>query len=280
MKFYLVDDMHLEFSQCILPGDPDATLLLAGDITTVAVYKDDRTDASALKLKPRFNEFFKDVSSKFKNVFYVAGNHEYYHWSWEETIPFMRLATHDFPNIQVLDKEWVDLGDDVMLYGATFWTDFGNNNPIVISEARRYMNDYRLITESRTSTMYGKSTGELDPGTVLHDHWAAKKVLEEGLVTYKDKKVVVMTHHAPSLRSTHPRYGGTNNPINWAYCSELDYFVEQHPQIKYWVHGHTHDSHAYKIAETQVYCNPRGYSYHLNGHDENPRFDDKLNFEV
>jgi len=31
------------------------------------------------------------------------------------------------------------------------------------------------------------------------------------------------------------------------------------PQIKLWVHGHTHDPYDYVIGETRVVCNPRGY---------------------
>src|SRR5438105_12746044 len=100
VRFYLVDDMHLEFSGYTMPGDSEGTLLLAGDICTVGVYKGGRTDARALKFKPRFDEFFKDVSEKYKKVFYIAGNHEYYDWSWEETIPYMRKATQAYPNIQ------------------------------------------------------------------------------------------------------------------------------------------------------------------------------------
>jgi hypothetical protein len=32
-----------------------------------------------------------------------------------------------------------------------------------------------------------------------------------------------------------------------------------HPEIRVWTHGHTHDEFKYTIGETTVVCNPRGY---------------------
>jgi len=280
MKFYLADDLHLEFSDFRLPKDPEAILLLAGDICLGSVFKQGRTDQKALKLTPRFREFFETVSRDFKKVYWIAGNHEFYYGHWDTTRDFMREGVKD-TNVTVLEKEWVDLGDDVHLYGATFWTDFKNNNPNVMSIARNYMNDYNLINATRDSDIpYAKREGTLIPQIVYDDHVAARAALEAGLAERKGKKVIVMTHHAPSMTSSHPRYGKTDNPVNWAYCSELDQFVMDNPTIRYWVHGHTHESHDYMLGGTRVICNPRGYSYRDNGVDENHSFKNDLSFEV
>jgi len=32
-----------------------------------------------------------------------------------------------------------------------------------------------------------------------------------------------------------------------------------HPQIKLWIHGHTHESFDYMVGDTRIVCNPRGY---------------------
>ena len=32
-----------------------------------------------------------------------------------------------------------------------------------------------------------------------------------------------------------------------------------HPQIKLWTHGHTHEDFDYMVGETRIVCNPRGY---------------------
>ncbi|MFZ1641033.1 MAG: hypothetical protein WAV07_06250 [Candidatus Contendobacter sp.] len=43
-----------------------------------------------------------------------------------------------------------------------------------------------------------------------------------------------------------------------------------------WIHGHTHDTFDYLVADTQVLCNPRGYApFELN-----PAFNPALVIEV
>jgi hypothetical protein len=76
-------------------------------------------------------------------------------------------------------------------------------------------------------------------------------------------RYVVVGHHAPSKLSTKPRYQH-DVLVNGAYSSSLDDFILDHPQIKLWTHGHTHDVFDYQIGSTRVICNPRGY----DGHEE------------
>ena len=47
--------------------------------------------------------------------------------------------------------------------------------------------------------------------------------------------------------------------MNGAYSSELSEFILDHPEIKLWTHGHTHEDFDYMIGSTRVVCNPRGY---------------------
>ena len=53
--------------------------------------------------------------------------------------------------------------------------------------------------------------------------------------------------------------------MNGAYSSDLSEFIMDHPQIKLWTHGHTHDKFDYLVGNTRVVCNPRGYvGYEVN----------------
>jgi hypothetical protein len=54
--------------------------------------------------------------------------------------------------------------------------------------------------------------------------------------------------------------------MNGGYCSNLEEFILDHPQIRLWTHGHMHDPSDYMIGETRVVCNPRGYV----GYERNP----------
>jgi hypothetical protein len=76
-----------------------------------------------------------------------------------------------------------------------------------------------------------------------------------------DEKFVVVGHHAPTKLSTHERYIG-QYLMNGGYSSDLSEFIMDHPQIKLWTHGHTHDPFDYVVGETRVVCNPRGYAGH------------------
>jgi calcineurin-like phosphoesterase family protein len=47
--------------------------------------------------------------------------------------------------------------------------------------------------------------------------------------------------------------------MNAAFHTELHDFIYDRPQVKLWIHGHTHDDFDYVINQTRVVCNPRGY---------------------
>jgi Icc-related predicted phosphoesterase len=91
--------------------------------------------------------------------------------------------------------------------------------------------------------------------------------LERKLAEPHAGPTVVVTHHAPSRRSVHPRFDGS--PLNACFVSDLEHLLDGRACL--WIHGHTHDSFDYVVGGTRVVCNPRGYA--KNGVDENPRFD-------
>ena len=55
--------------------------------------------------------------------------------------------------------------------------------------------------------------------------------------------------------------------MNGGYSSDLDDFIIDHPQIKLWTHGHTHEDFDYMIGSTRIVCNPRGYINYENRAD-------------
>ena len=74
---------------------------------------------------------------------------------------------------------------------------------------------------------------------------------------YPDKKIVVVTHHVPSLKGIELEY--QTDALTPAYASNLDDFILEHSNIKLWVHGHTHHKSQYEIGGTKLVCNPYGY---------------------
>ena len=78
----------------------------------------------------------------------------------------------------------------------------------------------------------------------------------------------MITHHAPSRKSIHPRFA--DSLLNPCFVSDAEYLIEGSGACL-WIHGHMHDGFDYRVDRTRVVCNPRGYA--RNGVNENAAFD-------
>ena len=103
-----------------------------------------------------------------------------------------------------------------------------------------------------------------------HSGW-----LDDRLAVAHDGPTVVITHHAPSPKSIHPRFAGSL--VNACFVSDAEHLVGA-DRAQLWIHGHTHDSFDYVVNGCRIVCNPRGYA--KAGVNENPRFDPDLMVEV
>ena len=257
LKIGLCSDLHLDFAPVELPGGE--VLILAGDICEYRSFK---------KGLPSVVNFFGLQCPKYEKVFMVMGNHESYRYRLDKT--YESLVEILPPNVTLLENETVDY-QGVVFMGATLWTDLDNNNPMTAVALKQGMNDYRAIENYYSDTgFYHKLT----PEYTYRLHKNTLEYFQQSLALHRDRPVVVITHHAPSFQSIHERYRGDN--MNAGYASDLSEFILDHPQIKYWVHGHTHTDFDYQIGDTRVLCNPRGY----HPHELDTGFDPYLVFEV
>ena len=284
MKIAITSDVHLEFGDLILKNEENAdVLILSGDICVAADFrKSDPYGIVSYGKTERYTDFFIRCANEFKNVIYVAGNHEHYNGDYAETFNILREYLGSIPNLHILDKEHVTI-DDVTFIGGTLWTDMNAQDPVTLAHIRGIMNDFRIIQNSTEMVSYKtlvnaydadgnvkldengqpiqqaefhKRPARFTPEDTVQDH---KKMLQYIQVTSEPLgKYVVVGHHAPSKASTHPRYQ-TEVIMNGAYSSRLDQFILDNPQIKLWTHGHTHEDFDYMIGSTRVVCNPRGY---------------------
>lgn len=278
MKVALCSDLHLEFGDIDLQNTDSAdVLILSGDICVV-----NELPYSDSYLGNQYMKFFKRVSAEFPNVIMIAGNHESYNGDIATTNDILKEAVKDLNNFHVLEKECVTI-DDVTFIGATLWTDMNQGNRNTIHGVGRMMNDFRLIKNSHAMVSHkvmdadGTVGFQERPSTfstldAVSEHEKTLDYIDHVTKDKKDQKFVVVGHHAPSKLSTHPRYAD-DTIMNGGYSSSLDFFIEDRPQIKLWTHGHTHEIFSYKIGETRVECNPRGYIGH-----EQTAYDFKLKF--
>jgi Icc-related predicted phosphoesterase len=172
----------------------------------------------------------------------------------------------------VLDNDEAVI-DGVRFLGSTLWTDFlllgaGDARDTAMREGQRFMRDFSRIRGSAQGSAF---TPE-DSAKLFERNaqWLAAK-----LATPHAGRTVVVTHHAPSPRSIHPRFAGS--VINACFISDAERLIDG-ARADLWVHGHTHDSFDYYVNGTRVLCNPRGYA--KDGVNENASFDADLVVEI
>ena len=286
MKVAVASDLHLEFGPLDLQNDENAdVLVLAGDICVARDLKQrDIYGVMESTRSSKLHDFFQNVSEKFKHVVYVAGNHEHYDGDFATTYAKLKVNLAHLPNLHVLDRECFTL-DDVTFVGGTMWTDMNNRDPLTMFHIKSMMNDFRGIDNSnrvltRKVPLYKKG----EDGQYLKDEkgcyiqegmkhketpaiFSPEDAVEEfekftqylaSVTAGLDKKFVVVTHHTPSFQSVAPYYKA-DQLMNGGCHSNLDEFIMDKPNLKLWVHGHTHEDFDYLIGETRVVCNPRGY---------------------
>ena len=267
MKIAICSDLHLEFGTISLENTENAdVLILSGDICVAKdlMNKDNNDILDRFGRSEAWHQFFQECSDRFPHVLYVMGNHEHYHGDYVNTLTILRDRLSYLDNLHILDKETF-IVDDITFIGGTLWTDMNNEDPITLLHMKGMMNDFRCVENGARVTYWRdedrnshERKGRFTPEDAVEDH---KKMMEYVRLMIEgkfDQKFVVVGHHAPSKLSTHPRYKD-EQIMNGGYSTALDEFIMDHPQIKLWTHGHTHEDFDYMIGSTRIVCNPRGY---------------------
>lgn len=240
MKVYYCSDLHNEFGTCNESLGEGELLLLAGDVLTEPLVQ------RRAHLLDRFVESLR----RFDRVLYIPGNHEPYDDSVENTYDVIQ----DWLVKNAKHVEFLPKSTSVEINGITFlctalWTDFNGADPYIMRQAGKRMNDYRMIT------CHGRP---LDPADVLNWHREAIEFLKIELA--KPGPKIVMSHHAPHERGLNRNHSGRD--LDYCYYSDLTDLIEGAVDLRYWVHGHTHVVTEYKIGNTTVLSNQRGYIGH------------------
>jgi predicted phosphodiesterase len=277
MKIKVVSDLHLEFSDVNIPNNGCDVLILSGDILLASPLHDFSADIPDTDIKShrhaqaiRFRNFLRYCSEDFPNVIYIAGNHEFYHGKFYQSLDILREECAQFANVHFLEDKSVTI-DDTIFVGGTLWTDMCDLDPMTMLFSEQRMNDYNLIKNDHNGyrAISAKDTAMRHRKTLEH----IRVVVDNAPY---DMKIVVVGHHAPSFQSVDKRYKG--NSINGAYASDLTNFILDRPRINVWTHGHMHSRNDYMIGPTRIVCNPRGYCQ--NGYGEDTGWDVNLIVEI
>ena len=253
MKFLPISDLHLDINRDYPFSLPSTDIFVvgAGDFSG---YMEDTV---------------KWLGNNVKNGVFVEGNHIGYNNRKHSIQYWQGQLEKAFPvesNITYLRNKY-KVVDDVVFVGGILWTDYaleGEHN-VYLNKQRAYLylndfdeNKYNVLTNNANSEndKY-PNVKRVTPNDYQKMFYDTKKAIEDACNKFPDKKIVVVTHHAPSHLSISPLYETSKS--NASYASNLEDFILDHPNIKCWVHGHIHTESDYMIGDCRVICNPRGY---------------------
>jgi len=246
MKIQYASDLHLEFPQNwnFLKNNPlhpkGDVLLLAGDIVPfVAMAK--------------YDDFFDYLSAHFKLVYWIPGNHEYYRSDISERCGCLNEQIRS--NVFLVNNISIVL-DDVKFIYSTLWSKISSDKQWVIEQS---LNDFHVV----------KYKGK--PFSVAQYNQFHKESIEfiqQELADDKSKKIVVVTHHAPTFMNYPAKY--KSSELNEAFSTELFDLIEKNGP-DYWIYGHIHaNTPAFTIGKTQLLTNQTGYVHDGENQDFNP----------
>lgn len=264
-RFYYMSDLHLEFGMgkpMMIEGE---NLILAGDITVLRCLNPFMTDAGNTKIRDRTHVFFDQMLKNFKNVFYLTGNHESYNFNIDLEAEY--IAKY-LPGVIHVNNSSHIVDDETVLMGGTLWTDMNKGNSTTMWYVEQGMNDFRIIYKGENKTWTAEDARQ--------KHLQTMEFLTNELKLYKDKKVIVATHHVPSARLVNPNHVRSIE-LNHGYYTNLEDFILDHPQISHWIAGHTHVQGFFDIGGTKLVSNAKGYE----GYEECARtFNPNTHFSI
>lgn len=239
MRIQYVSDLHLEFEKNskLISSQPlrvsGEILLLAGDI---------------LPLHDEYfsNYFLRYITDHYQKVFWVPGNHEYYHKDLKD---FNRSFTINLNNtISIVNN--IDLVyENIHFIFSTLWSKIRPENETLIEHE---VADFDCIF---------KNNKKLKAKDFNNLHENSLNFIHQSLNCLDSRPTVVVTHHLPSLLCNSTLHN--DSPINEAFCVDLSNLIEK-SNVNFWVYGHSHyNQKPLFLGNTILLTNQMGY-VHFN----------------
>ncbi|MFZ4726997.1 MAG: metallophosphoesterase, partial [Paludibacter sp.] len=202
MRIQYCSDLHLELSQNSKYFET-TPLSVAGDILILA------GDIVPLHDEYLTNPFFSYVSSHYKQVYWIPGNHEFYHKNISDYSTSYNIRI--FENINIVNNIELQYAGIRFIF-STLWSKItlGNEKNI-----ERNVSDFEFI--SRNNKKFNAATFNK-----LHDE--SLGFIKHSLNSKWDKTVVV-THHLPSVLCNSDVHNASS--INEAFCVDLTGYIKE-----------------------------------------------------
>ena len=246
VQIQYASDLHIDgwpvgtsFYTFITPVAP--ILVLAGDICSA--------------WSPLYKPFLAWCSRNWAYVILITGNHEYYTEDTlktiQETDKYIWILTQKYKNVIFLQDgaSFVIPGTRLRFMGATLWSAI---EPGLWDEAASRKGDCRHITISTP-----RGIKKIHPGDMCALHALHRHALGATMGTIPGERLVVVTHHMPTLDLLEPRYRNGEKWSSFYASNDVDLIG---PWVPVWICGHGHRSTTLTKNGTTLYMNARGYN--------------------
>lgn len=215
----------------------------------------------------------------YKKIFVVHGNHEMYLVSNSQEKQYKTsldkidelkkicesIETIEFLDGNIIEVDGIKIGGTAMWYDGSYGVDvFGKTKDQMLSLWKNCMNDANLIK--------GKDTYMTEPPRMYEygsfklrtfDPWKFFETELEKMSKILDKCDIFISHIGPSVpKNLKPAY---QNDATGFYYFRGEHYLHNEKAPKLWIFGHTHDQYYFKVADTELVCNPLGYKSERTG---------------
>jgi len=234
-KLQYASDLHLEFpaNKEFLKQHPlqpvGNVLVLAGDIVPFAIMD-------------KHQDFFSLLSDKFETVYWLPGNHEYYHFDIAERSGILNEKIRS--NVFLVNNYSV-IHNNIKLIFSTLWSKISEGHQWQIENS---LNDFRQI-KNNGFRFSAEKYNEL--------HETSLSFLKKEITKTTEQQMAVFTHHCPTFINYPEQFKG--DLFNEAFAVELFDLIAP-SNVNYWIYGHHHtNTPEFSIGNTKLIANQLGY---------------------
>ncbi|KAL3926648.1 MAG: hypothetical protein SGBAC_013392 [Bacillariaceae sp.] len=272
LRIQIASDLHIEF----FDESDDLNFLIEPKAPILALLGD-----VGYACTEQLRRFLLAQSDRFEEVWFLAGNHEYYNhggtrYSVTEQNAWLRQVAAERPNLKYLEQAAIPmLNGSVVVLATTLWSDIPDD---YLEQAEHFLNDYRLSynhapsettprllranetrewyrdnlnwLESQLRTVYDQNKLQVQYQQQQQEEAKKEDPKNAQLAAIPQTKVVVLTHHTPLMSGTSaPQYEGKDS--THCFSSDLrSVLTFPHSPIDVWACGHTHHNFDLTLPQT------------------------------
>jgi hypothetical protein len=182
-----------------------------------------------------YEKFVCYCSKNFTVVLIIAGNHEYYGNTIQETDEKMNnlCVGNGIGNVHYLNNKTFNY-NEITFIGTTLWSDIPQESHM---DCLTLLKDYTMIQNFSLEKQKSMYQTNLD-------------FIQTSLST--NHNCIIISHHAPTYLSIPSEFVG--DKLNCCFASHLDHLLV-HENLIGWIYGHTHHNYIHYTEHRFIYSN-------------------------